>query len=365
MPLLSPRILATIYVSAAALVIITIFASPAPNIAAPVQSQEATTTLHAFPVAENKESPATTTLEVTSQTPTPPAQQPKNPTTPPVVKNSDTVNTDTRAALVNIFCTQEDGGPLSGSGIIVDKRGVILTNAHIAQFFLLEESKKVACTIRAGSPAQDRYKAKLLYISTTWMQANAHKIVDRRPTGTGEHDYAFLYITENADHTPLPTTLQGRFPSVEMTTDRPTKGSPVLLAAYPAGFLDSTIIQKDLYITSAFTLIERLLTFSDPALVDVVSVGGTVVSQAGASGGSVVRQNDGVLFGLIVTSTDAQTTASRDLKAITLAHIDRSLAAEGKGGIIALLTGNLSQKMADFANIAPGLTQKLLDALKK
>ena len=29
--------------------------------------------------------------------------------------------------------------PISGSGVIVDSRGVVLTNAHVGQFFLLHD----------------------------------------------------------------------------------------------------------------------------------------------------------------------------------------------------------------------------------
>ena len=97
-----------------------------------------------------------------------------------------------------------------------------------------------------------------------------------------------------------------------MTTDKPNKGDEVLLAGYPAGFLESATIQKGLYITSSFTTVENLFTFKDPKKVDLVSVGGTVVSQSGASGGTVVRQRDGALLAVIATASDAANTASRD-----------------------------------------------------
>jgi hypothetical protein len=274
------------------------------------------------------------------------------------------VNSDTRVSLVNILCTPQGTGAISGSGIIVDGRGVILTNAHVAQFFLLQDylpRGKVNCLIRTGSPAQPRYRAKLLYLPPTWLNANASQITEQHPTGTGENDYAFLQITDSVDSSPLPT----KFPYVDMTTDRPHKGDPVLLAAYPAGFLEATTIQRDLYITSSFTTVETLFTFDDKKHVDLLSVGGTVVSQAGASGGSVIRQQDGALLAMIVTATEGATTAVRDLRAITMAHIDRSLATEGQVGIAALLTGDLSKKVGDFnANVAPELAKKLIDALK-
>jgi len=44
-----------------------------------------------------------------------------------------------------------------------------------------------------------------------------------------------------------------------------------------------------------------------------------------------------------------------------LGHIDRSLAAQGQGGLIPLLSGDLGAKSADFTTqVAPELTQQLV-----
>jgi len=373
MPYLPPRLLVGLYVAGAVIVVGALLSSNQPQSVAiapaapPTQPQ----TYSLFPVAEDRATTTPTVLAIAAQPaavaaalpsePTPPP----SPTTPTQAKDQSTVNTRTRAALVNIFCTPKTGGPLSGSGIIVDGRGVILTNAHVAQFLLLQSAlpeDRINCVVRTGSPAKPIYYAKPLYISTAWINDNANKIAQSHATGNGENDYAFLQITGSVDDSPLPSG----FPFVQMTTNKPGKDNGVLLAGYPAGFLESATIQKGLYITSSFTTIKDLFTFDDPKKVDLVSVGGTVVSQSGASGGSVVRQHDGALVALIATASDAANTASRDLRAITLAHIDRSLAAEGKGGIAALLTGDLSQKLEDFnTNTAPALAKKLLDALKR
>ena len=78
-----------------------------------------------------------------------------------------TINEVTREALVNVFCTTKSGGsfkPTTGSGVIIDERGVILTNAHVAQYYLLEDylvEDFVSCVIRTDSPAspEDRFPA--------------------------------------------------------------------------------------------------------------------------------------------------------------------------------------------------------------
>lgn len=367
---MSSRVLLGTYIAAAVIAAGTLLAAPSttmpPATVATHEPLPATpaATGGVFPIADDRPTEATTTQTSAPTQVAAAAAAPTSTETTPAPAAQMDVNARTRAALVNIFCASKNGGPISGSGIMVDNRGVILTNAHVGQFLLLQNAlpDQVQCTVRTGSPAKPAYHAKLLYLSTAWMADNADKISEKHATGSGENDYAFLYVTDAID-----SAQTSGFAAVKMTTNRPSRGTPVLLAGYPAGFLESSTIEKDLYITSSFTTVENLFTFSDnDQQVDLVSVGGTVVSQSGASGGSVVRQQDGTLLAVIATATNAENTAARDLRAITVAHIDRSLAAEGKGGIIALLTGDLPQKVADFhANTAPALTKKLLDGLKK
>ncbi len=279
------------------------------------------------------------------------------------------VNTSTRAALVNILCLTGGGtslSPISGSGVIIDGRGVILTNAHVAQYFLLRNfptPNNVQCTIRTGSPAKNTYNAELLYLPPAWVEANASQIIARQGTGTGENDYAFLLITSRTDNAPLPTHVS----TLPLTTDPPQRGEQVLLASYPAGFLSGQIILDNLYASSATTKITNIYTFTnDTERSDLVSAGGTIVSQAGSSGGALVRAFDGALLGIITTDTAGTTTASRDLRAVTLSHIDRSLASFDEGGIISLLTGDIDTKASDFnTSVAPVLAQTLEAVLQK
>ena len=120
----------------------------------------------------------------------------------PVISEAD-LNTEARAPLVNIFCTTKEGSVLNsitGSGVMIDRRGIILTNAHIAQFFLLEDYKRegyMNCLIRMGAPAKPAFKAEPIYISLPWIEKNAHTLVEENPKGTGEDDFALLRITES------------------------------------------------------------------------------------------------------------------------------------------------------------------------
>lgn len=276
-------------------------------------------------------------------------------------------NAQTRAALVNILCTTKAGGyfkPISGSGVFISSAGVVLTNAHVGQYFLLTNyptTNNILCTVRTGSPAVSKYTARLLYLPPAWINTNADQITSQKAMGTGENDYAFLLITGSIDGSPLPT----HFPFVPITKDPPLPKDPTLLAAYPAGFLDGSIIEMNLYASTALANIIDVFTFTKDT-ADLVSVGGTIVSQAGSSGGAVVRAQDGALLAIIATASEGTTTAMRDLRAITLGHIDRSLKSQGEAGVVSLLTSDLTKQADSFAaDTAPLLTKKLIGYLAR
>ncbi|MDE1925301.1 MAG: trypsin-like peptidase domain-containing protein [Patescibacteria group bacterium] len=342
------------------------------TIAASTKSTSTTTSLKSAAIKPAPKT-ATTLPNVSAVATTPPPQQPI------AAQSAEEVNANTRASLVNILCTTAAGGsfaPISGSGVIIDSRGIVLTNAHVGQFFLLRDygaPGNINCILRTGSPAQAAYTAELLYLPPVWIDANVSEINSQHATGTGENDYSFLRITGT---TGPGITLPASFPALAMTATTPDDGDQMLLAAYPAGFFGGETIQLNLYITSAIAVVQQLYTYNDPTHVDAIDVGGTVVSQSGASGGAVVRLTDGPshqggaeagkLVGIISTDTASSTTAGRELDAITIAHIDRSLADEGQGGIVQLLTGDLAVKAANFATTtAPSETKKLEDVLNK
>tara|TARA_B100000745_G_scaffold70940_1_gene42436 strand:+ start:6959 stop:8041 length:1083 start_codon:yes stop_codon:yes gene_type:complete len=238
----------------------------------------------------------------------------------------DAVNDNVLPALVSILCANSAGSPIggaTGSGVIIDPRGVILTNAHVAQYVLLESHKTYpeSCVVRMGSPAKSLYKAKVLALPNSWVELNAQYIKDEVVTGTGEDDWALLFITTRIDGSPLPVSFP--FISFDPRQRAANDKNPVIVAAYPAGFLGLATLQRNLWPSSASIVIREVFTFAE-STIDVLSLGGSVVAQGGASGGAVVNQWN-KLIGIVVTSTLGATTAERDLRAITMAHIDNSL----------------------------------------
>lgn len=326
--------------------------------ALPVSTTSTATSTPAAASSQPGKAPAAATPVPTPAPTLPPAATPPPPAP---TKTQAQINEETRAALVNILCIPQAGiNGISGSGVLVDSRGVILTNAHIAQYFLLRDylaPGNINCVVRAGSPAQARYTATLLYVPPAWVAANAAQLKAAQAVGTGEYDFAFLLINGRTDIT---ATLPGSFPYLAMDRGYADVGDAMLLAAYPAGFLGTETVQKSLYISSAVAYVTQLFSFSQHTKVDLFSIGGTVVSQGGSSGGAAVRLRDGTLAGVIATATAAASTGERDLRAVSLSHIDDMLAQSGLGGIKGLLSGDLSAKAADFnTKTAPALTAQL------
>ncbi|KND48010.1 MAG: hypothetical protein AB201_00205 [Parcubacteria bacterium C7867-006] len=292
--------------------------------------------------------------------------QPQIPKAPEPTPDFEAINTFARKATVNILCTTKGGelNPISGTGAIVEPNGLILTNAHVAQYLLLKDYREkdfIQCVARTGSPAYPTYNLELVYISPTWVANNKTELKEQNPKGTGEDDFAFLRITKMIDNSNLPEQL----PFITMNVRENIEiNEPVILVSYPAGFLGGLSILQNLNITSSITNIQDVYTFKD-GTIDIISVGGTIVSQKGSSGGLVVDKK-ATLIGVISTSSDGDTTSQRGLNAITLAYINRDLQRELKINFAQFL----SQDPGDFAKMfasttAPELTKLITDELNK
>jgi S1-C subfamily serine protease len=268
--------------------------------------------------------------------------------------NISDLNTKVRQSLVNILCTTNvpPFKAITATGVIIDPRGVILTNAHVAEYYLLKDyagPNSIDCVIRTGSPASPSYQGELLFISPKWVEDNKNSIKEETPLGTGENDFALIFITKKIDS----TLSTGTFPFLPLGTSDSDIDQKMeidhVIAGYPAGFLGATEIERGLYIASAVGRIKQIFTFKETT-VDLVSLGGSVVAQKGASGGAVVSSENGKLVGIIVTTTNAETTGERDLRAITLSHIERSMKETTGVGIKEYLSGDLDRTISLFNN---------------
>ncbi|MFI5260225.1 MAG: serine protease [Candidatus Paceibacteria bacterium] len=253
---------------------------------------------------------------------------------------------------MNILCYAPVGSKLqsiSGSGIFIDPKGIILTNAHVAQYFLLAD-RGVSCSIRAGSPAIDEYKASLIYISPSWIHANSAVLSQAAPIGTGEYDFALIAITQSETSAALPSS----FPYIPLAMMPPNKGTPIVIASFGAQFLNYTQIQSALSPTVVFGSVKDVFTFGTNT-IDALNLGGSAAAQEGSSGGGLADAT-GALVGTITTSTIVGSTSDRSLSAITASYIRSEYSTEmGGSSLDVLLSVPTASSIADFATQIPML----------
>lgn len=273
-------------------------------------------------------------------------------------------------ALVNIFCEYTTGQftrTVTGTGFFVGDNGAVLTNAHVAQFLLLEAIDTVAhdaeCIIRSGNPATPRYRAELLFISPTWILNNAALITEEAPKGTGEYDYALLYISETLGE----ESHASAYPSLPIDTEFIPKsftGTSVLTAGYPAERLLKEGARAKLEPKVAETTVEELYTFGSN-YADIFSLSASSVGEHGASGGPVVDTNSGAV-GLIVTKGNTETDGENSLRALTLSYINRTILEETGFTLEANSTGDLARRGSIFKEaMVPFLAQLLSFELER
>lgn len=337
-----------------------------------LQNVGTSTTTPTFPETATTTTPVSAPLPVPEETPVS-AIVPALPI-PPAVSivepNWEKINNNTRAALANILCTAKYGDqfkPLSGTGVFIDPRGVILTNAHVAQYLLLtggtEKSNLLDCVIRVGNPAENRYRAEVLFISPHWVEENAKNLLDENPKERGDYDYALLLVTSTTNSG---ITLPNFFPFLPLREEllNPDTEDAFLAAGYPAGFLGGIATQRALWSVASFATITSRYTFTENTL-DLVGLGGNLLAQKGSSGGALVDYK-GDLAGLIVTATLEGATDVRDVRALTTDYINRTFSAEASFPLYELKNIELAPLLSQFTHdFLPPLRKLLTDVLEK
>lgn len=233
-------------------------------------------------------------------------------------------------AVVNLICTRNGELVGSGSGVIVDSRGIILTNAHVGFNFLFDDlhgSGFYKCSLRTGTPPYTWYSAKLMHIPKAYIDFTMTRLFAYNDDGVvyGLDDYAFLAITGRTNGT---EGLSSYPTLVPQTEELYTVGENVYLAGYPAGLLGGEAILKNLYPVSSPSKIIGIEDIQEETNT-VLVFDGSIAGQPGSSGGAVINA-DGKLIA-IPTFTDERFVKNTDLNtlnAITVAYINQSLRSD-------------------------------------
>jgi len=284
----------------------------------------------------------------------------------PFITNFPSITNDSKlkSAIVNILCTSKvkEIGSISASGVLIDSRGVVLTNAHVGQFFLLTNLAKkgyVNCVVKTGNPATKSFNATLLYISKDWINKNYKNLTSDVSRGTGENDFALLLITNETNS----KENLASFPFLSFDPIKIKKDKDIIVAGYPAEFLPSSTINKNLYSLSATSRVEKVFTFRENT-VDLISTKGGVVAQRGSSGGAIV--DDELSLIAIITTASSKFNSERNLYAITSLYINQVLKTATGEDMASFLEGDLNDKASSafLKKSAPILEAKLMSNFK-
>jgi hypothetical protein len=233
------------------------------------------------------------------------------------------VYSNAKQSVVNIFCVSKSGNIVSistGSGVILSDNGIVLTNSHVAENFLVPNKD---CSIRQGEVAVDKYKASLVYINENWLSKNASVLFTKGARGTGENDFALVSINSKIDGSGIDSNISHTEVNYNELSEN-NLGNKILIAGYPAGTLGALSMMKYLTFVADVINISNVFTL-DGTHVDVLETSITKVGQHGSSGGGIFNTNNN-LIGLIVSVSDESTDSK--VNAISTTYINRSIRSE-------------------------------------
>lgn len=257
--------------------------------------------------------------------PRPPAQRPPPPPPPPPLRSppaaapplvplalSDRDFYDRNAmAIIQVFCITP-GKFFAASGAIVSQRGLVLTNAHVAE--IVRDAGPDNCQARHGSPADPFAKLGIVFIADTTAKIGN--------TEVPQTDFAFLRLADPTEP----------FRAAEIGMADAADGATLLTLGYPSEFLQVLTASNNATLVFSSLVVAGFADLDgDATTAEAYLFRGGLALQQGSSGTAIFNPA-GKIVGLMFATTKGETTAKREGVALTMSYIDTVLqAATGQG----------------------------------
>ncbi|MEK7554838.1 MAG: serine protease [Patescibacteria group bacterium] len=307
----------------------------------------------------------------------PPPSKPLPPPPPASVPTPDApfaFDQKWRDAVVNLYCQWPMGGGISsGSGVVIDPRGIILTSAHVAIDFLYYDTPKtspspVDCWVRTGSPSQNIYRAKLMYIPADYIAEDLKgvgRFIPEENIVYGKDDYGLLVITKTVDPK---GTLPASFPYIPLDARSISiPGSHMYMIGYAASYLGSIAIMKGLPLMSSPVILDSVEPIKNGSTLDTLIFNGSVAGQHGSSGGAVVRTGGKLIAIPTYFKEEGPTTGESILGAITIDYVNRDMKIDTGVTLEEFIASDTPQALlqAFLTGKAPQYHKQYVDAYAK
>lgn len=296
-----------------------------------------------------------TNKEVTSIVP---EEKPKNVVTNniPLPEKIITIDQKIKSATANIFCSIPKGNQIqkiTGSAVAISNNGVLLTNAHVAEYILLENSApntNTLCYIRTGSPAKKAYKAEVIFIPKEWIYANKDNMKYGTLYGTGNNDYALIYLTKKVQE-----SSADDLSFINIDNSNLSKNEDLILSGYPV--IGNILNENSLYNISDHIKIQNTWRLNMTSS-DAIDTTYTTLAHHGSSGGAGSSLS-GQLKAIMVATTIDSLTNRPNIRLISLGYISSDIKSK-TGKSIESLIQNAEQESKKFLNEEAGTLAQIL-----
>ena len=251
-------------------------------------------------------------------------------TTTPNLNKEILINTEGSIdSVVNIRCEKKVGNSLkviTGSGVLINETGLILTAAHVAApVYARENGGTYKCFSRVKDPATGNYPIKLVFIDKNWINKYYYEF-DKTHTETGEFDIALLQIDNSKEIKDTDIALLNGQSHSSLSISVPKIGDSILIESYPADDYGKYGVFMVLPRKTEVGSIGQLFNFNNDgsSTFDLIETEPSSLGQSGASGGGIFN-DQGQLIGIISNSVTSNILLKNKIRALSIKYIDKEI----------------------------------------